>query len=241
MENKFNLPTETVELPSKGLLYSPTSPLAEGKVEMKYMTAREEDILSNVNFIKDGSVLDRLLQSMIVTKINYNELLSADKDALLIAARILGYGKDYKFTYGGEEHVIDLTTLDHKEIDTTLYQNGNNFNFTLPASTVDVTFKLLNQTDEKNLQKELEGLKKISKNVPELSTRLKYIITSVQGDSDQKTIREFVDNYLLAKDSKALREYIKKIQPGVDIVFSPPGDTSTVNIPVGTEFFWPDA
>lgn len=240
MENKFSLPTETVELPSKGLLYSPTSPLAEGKVEMKYMTAREEDILTNVNYIKDGSVLDRLLQSMIVTKVNFDELLLADKDALLIAARVLGYGKDYKFTYGGEEQVIDLSTLEHKEIDTKLYENGNNFSFTLPSTNMLVTFKLMNQGDEKKLQKELEGLKKLSKNVPELTTRLKHIITSVEGDSDQKTIREFVDNYLLAKDSQALREYIKQIQPGVDIVFSPPGETTTITVPIGTHFFWPD-
>ena len=99
----------------------------------------------------------------------------------------------------------------------------------------------MNHGDEKKMQKELEGLRKLNKNVPELTTRLKYLITSIEGDSESKTIREFVDNFLLAKDSKALREYIKQIQPGVDIVFSPPGDTDTITVPIGTQFFWPDA
>ena len=241
MENKFNLPTETVELPSKGLLYPPTSPLAEGKVEMKYMTAREEDILTNANYIKDGSVLDRLLQSMIVTKFDFNELLVADKDALLIAARILGYGKDYKFKYDGEDQVIDLTTLDPRPINEELYKDGNSFNFKLPMSGADITFKLLSHGDTKKLEKEMEGLRKINKNVPELTTRLKYIITSVNGSSDVKDIRELVDDFLLAQDSRALREYIKQVQPGIDLVFSPPGSAEEITIPFGLGLFWPDA
>ena len=241
MENKFNLPTETVELPSKGLLYNPTSPLAQGKVEMKYMTAKEEDILTNANFIKEGIVLDKLLQSMIVTKFNYDELLAVDKDSLLIAARVLGYGKDYKFSYEGEEYVVDLTTLDSKEIDETLFSKGNNFNFELPQSGVVLTFKFLTHGDEIKLKKDIEGLKKISKNVPEYTTRLKHIITAVNGDNDPKAIREFVDEYLLAQDSRALREYMKQIQPGVDIVFSPPGSTTDIPVPFGLEFFWPDS
>lgn len=241
MENKFDLPTETVELPSKGLLYPSTSPLAQGKVEMKYMTAREEDILTNTNYMKDGSVLDRLLQSMIVTKFEFNELLAVDKDALLIAARVLGYGKDYKFTYGDEDYTIDLTKLDSKELDESVFSKGNNFNFTLPQSGVTVTFKFLTHGDEKKLAKEIEGLKKISKNVPEYTTRLKHIITAINGDSDPKAVREFIDQYLLAQDSRALRAYIKEIQPGVDIVFSPPGSTTDIAVPIGLEFFWPDS
>lgn len=241
MENKFNLPTETVELPSKGLLYNPSSPLAEGKVEMKYMTAREEDILTNTNYMKDGSVLDRLLQSMIVTKFEYNELLAVDKDALLIAARVLGYGKDYKFSYGEETHTIDLTQLDSRPLNEALFSKGNSFNFSLPQSGVEVTFKFLTHGDEQKIAKDIEGLKKLNKNAPEYTTRLKHIITAVNGDTDSKTIREFIDNYLLAQDSRALREYIREIQPGVDIVFSPPGSTTDITIPFGLEFFWPDS
>jgi len=93
----FNLPTETIELPSKGLLYSEDNILSNGTIEIKYMTAKEEDILTNQNYIQNGTVIDKLLQSLIVTKINYNDLLVGDKNAIMIAARILGYGAEYKF------------------------------------------------------------------------------------------------------------------------------------------------
>ncbi len=90
MESKFKLPTETVDLPSKGLLYPEDSPLAKGTIEMKYMTAKEEDILTNQNYISDGTVIDKLLQSLIVTEgVNFNELLVGDKNAIMVAARIL--------------------------------------------------------------------------------------------------------------------------------------------------------
>ena len=95
MENKFQFPTEVIDLPSKGLLYPEDSPLSSGKVEMKYMTAREEDILTNVNYLEQGIVIDKLLESLVVSKIDHNELLIGDKNALLIAARVLGNGKDY--------------------------------------------------------------------------------------------------------------------------------------------------
>jgi hypothetical protein len=108
---EFKLPTEMVELPSKGLLYPEGHPLAEGKIEMKYMTAKEEDILTNQNYIRQGIVIDKLLQSLIVTKFDYNDLLIGDKDAIMMAARVLGYGKDYKFTYLGEEITVDLTII----------------------------------------------------------------------------------------------------------------------------------
>ena len=117
-ENKFSFPTEVVDLPSKGLVYPETSPLSSGKVEMKYMTAKEEDILTNQAYIQKGVVLDKLLESLIVTKgINVKDLIVGDKNALFVAARVLGYGKDYKFTYLGEEYNVDLTTLENKEVD----------------------------------------------------------------------------------------------------------------------------
>jgi len=98
---ELKIPTETVSLPSKGLLYPETSPLSKGEIEMKYMTAKEEDILTNSNYIRNNTVIDKLLQSMIITPIDYNELLIGDKNAILIAARVLGYGKDYNVTFGG--------------------------------------------------------------------------------------------------------------------------------------------
>jgi hypothetical protein len=241
-ENKFKFPTEMVELPSKGLLYPEDSPLAEGKIEMKYMTAREEDILTNQAYIKQGVVLDKMLQSLIVTKINYDDLIVGDKNALFIAARILGYGGNYAFDYDGQSHTVDLSTLNNKEFDESLITKGiNEFHFTLPYSETKITFKILTSADEKKIEKELTGLKKINKdNSPELSTRLKYIITSVGGDRDEKTIREFVDNYLLARDSRALREYIKIVQPDVDLHHTLSSGVE-VTIPISLTFFWPDA
>lgn len=242
-ENKFKFPTEVVELPSKGLLYPETSPLASGKVEMKYMTAKEEDILTNQSYITKGIVLDKLLESLIVDKtINVKDFITGDKNALFVAARILGYGKDYSFTYEGKDITIDLTEIDNKPFDESSITKGvNEFSFTLPHSKTTVTYKILNGHDEKTIEKEIEGLRKINKDAsPELSTRLKYIITSVENDRDTKTIRNFVDNYLLAKDSRSLREHIKNTQPDVDLTFTTDSGQE-VAIPVGISFFWPDA
>ena len=241
--SKFTLPTETIELPSKGLLYPKDSELAKGTIEMKYMTAREEDILTNQSYIKNGTVLDKLLKSLIISKIDYSQLLIGDKNAIMVAARILGYGANYKFTYEEEEHTIDLSKLENKEIDKELFKSKvNEFAFTLPHSGNKITFKLLTHKDEQDSKRELDGLKKINKNAsPELTTRLKHIIQSINGETDKKDIRDFVDNYLLARDSRALREYINKIQPDVDLTFFPEGNESGVSIPIGVNFFWPDA
>lgn len=240
--SEFKMPTEEVELPSKGLLYPEGSELAKGVIEMKYMTAKEEDILTNQAYIKNGTVLDRLIKSLIVSPIDYDELLVGDKNAIMVAARILGYGNEYSFDYLGERQTIDLSQLENKPLDEDLFKNRtNNFEFILPHSQNKITFKLLNGKDEKNINRELEGLKKINKDAsPEISTRLKYMITSVEGRTETKDIREFVDNYLLAKDSRALREYIREIQPDVDLTFFPEGREDRVNIPIGVSFFWPE-
>lgn len=243
MENQFSMPTEVIELPSKGLVYPETNPLSSGKVEMKYMTAREEDILTNQSYIQKGTVLDELIKSLIVTpNVKYEDLIVGDKNALLVAARILGYGKDYTFMYGGEEQTVDLSTIENKFINESLFTKGiNELEYTLPSTDVKITFKLLTGVDEKKINAELEGLKKINKNAsPELSTRLKYMITSVNGDKEFKTIREFVDNHLLARDSRAFREYIKGVQPDVDLTFFPEGRDTKVDLPIGLSFFWPD-
>jgi hypothetical protein len=240
--SEFKLPTEVVELPSKGLLYPEDSELAKGTVEMKYMTAREEDILTNQSYIKNGTVLDKLMKSLIVSKINFDDLLIGDKNAIMVAARILGYGNEYSFNYLGESHTIDLSQIENKPLQEELFSSrANEFTFTLPKSQNTITFKLLNHKDEQDISRELEGLKKINKDSsPELTTRLKYTITSVEGNREKKDIRNFVDNYLLAQDSRALREYIRKIQPDVDLTFFPDGSSDRVNIPIGISFFWPD-
>jgi hypothetical protein len=242
MEERFKMPTEWVDLPSKGLLYPEDSELAKGQVEIKYMTAKEEDILTNQSYIRNGTVLDKLLKSVIISKINYDDLLIGDKNAIMIAARILGYGSDYSFELSGESHTVDLSQLENKPLKEGLFDNrSNEFAFTLPKSKYNITFKLLTHKDEQDINRELEGLKKIHKdNSPELSTRLKYLITSVDGSRERQDVREFVDKALLAQDSRALREYIKEIQPDVDLTFFPEGSSDRVNIPIGVNFFWPD-
>jgi hypothetical protein len=246
-ENKTMFPTEEVTLPSKGLIYPLENPLSSGKVEMKYMTAKEEDILTNEAYIKKGTVIDKLLQSLIVSPINYNDLIIGDKNALLIAARVLGYGKDYSFELNGETHHIDLTELEDKELDpnTLLKPNHNEFTFTLPVLKKEITFKFLTHSDERKIDEELKGLKKMKQEAGELTTRLKYMILSVDRDYERKTVRTFVDNQLLARDSRALREYIKQIQPDVDMTFEyedANGETQRgVNVPLNINFFWPDA
>ena len=248
-DEKFKFPTETVELPSKGLLYPKDNPLSRGKIEMKYMTAKEEDILTNQNYIKNGTVLDKLMQSLIVSKVDYNDIIVGDKNAIMVASRILGYGKDYNFEYEGQEVVVDLSEIEPKWINEEhlVEPNKNEFKYTLPHSGTDITFKILNNKDEKAIEADVKGLKKINKLAsPEMSTRLKRMITSVNGDSDLKTIREFVDNYFLARDTRAFREHIKEIQPDMDLTFDfypEDGDDvqEQVRIPVGVTFFWPDA
>jgi hypothetical protein len=240
--SEFKLPTEMVELPSKGLLYPEDSELAKGTIEIKYMTAKEEDILTNQSYIKNGTVLDKLLKSLIVSKINFDDLLIGDKNAIMVASRILGYGSEYTFEYNGETMTVDLSQIENKPLNEELFSSRTNeFTFTLPKSKNTVTFKLLTHKDEQEISRELEGLKKINKDAsPELSTRLKYIITSVEGNRDKKEIRNFIDNYLLAQDSRSLREYIKTIQPDVDLTFFPSEGSDRVNIPIGVSFFWPD-
>jgi len=241
---EFKLPTETVELPSKGLLYPADSPLASGTIEMKYMTAKEEDILSNRNYITNGTVIDRLLQSLITTEgINFDDILVGDKNAIMIAARILSYGKDYLINYQGEKRSIDLTQFNPKEIDETLYNRGSNsFTFTLPHSQNVVTFKLLTHGDEKQIEKELEGLKKLNKEAsPEVTTRLKHMITSVNGQSEAGDIRQFVDGFLLARDARALRAEYAKVQPDIDLTLNIDGVEEGATLPIGLDFFWPDS
>jgi len=245
--DEMKFPSEVVELPSKGLVYPDSNPLSKGTIEMKYMTAKEEDILTNQNYIKDGTVLDRLLKSLIVTKINYNDLIVGDKNAIMVAARILGYGKDYTFKYEGEEITVDLTELNSSYLDESkVIEKGiNKFNFEMPSTKTQIEFKLLTGKDDSDIKREIKGLQKLDKKSnPELSTRLKYMILSVDGNEDQKSIREYVDNYCLARDSRAFREYIKGFQPDIDLLFnfeSTDGMDKEVSLPMTVTFFWPDA
>lgn len=245
MESKFKLPTETVELPSKGLMYPKESALSSGKIEMKYMTAREEDILTNQSYITSGTVIDRLLKALIVSDINYDDILVGDKNAVMVAARILSYGKDYQITYGGEVHTVDLSLLDNRPIEDILYNGPDTeFSFTLPAANIEIKFKLLTHGMEKKIDNEIKGLKKIQKeNAPEATVRLKHMITEVDGSRERKDVRDFVENYFLARDARAFREYYNSIQPDVnmDVTLEVNGEEEVVDLPITLNFFWPDA
>src|SRR5574344_617193 len=213
-EVKF--PTEKISLPSRGKLYSETSPLRTGVVEIKYPTSKSEDILSNQEYIQKGTVIDKFLQDLIVDKtINYGDLLIGDKNALLVAARILGYGKCYTFSYRDHEEEVDLSQIQDKPLASEIEQaTSNRFSFTLPVSQRVLEFKLL--------------------------TRIKYMILSVDGEEDRKVIREFVDSELLAADSRALRKYVTDLQPDIDMVFYPEDSEEPVQIPILPSFLWPD-
>ncbi len=252
MENQPQFPAEEVTLPSKGLLYSDDSPLKKGIIEMKYMTAREEDILTNPNFIKNGTAIDKLLKSIIVTKFDHDDLLIGDKNALMLAARILGYGPEYNIkrihpeTGNEETAIIDLSTIKDKQIDPKIVKgNKNEFEFTLPFSKIPITFKFQTQGDESKVEKEIEGLKKINPNTSESAVRLNYTILSINGSYEKKNIREFTDKHLLARDARALRQHTNDIQPGVemkaDVKFKDGYVESDVFFPISLSFFWPDS
>lgn len=250
---KSDVPTEMIPLPSKGYFYPEGHPLASGFIEMKYMTAREEDILSSQSLIKSGTVIDKLLQSLIVTKINYNDLLTIDKNAVFIAARILAYGPDYQVEITcpscGEKskHVIDLQQFEEKDINWDLFTKGQTtHNFTLPACKKELTLKFLTHGDEKAIENAIKAQRKMSKLTgvdPELSTRLKQLIVAVDGATERSVINSFVDN-MLSRDSLALRTYLKEVTPDIDTTFSfiCPSceyEQEKMTMPINVNFFWP--
>ena len=244
---EYKFPTEMVDLPSKGYFYFEGHPLSSGKVEVKYMTAKEEDILTSQNLIKQGTVIDKLLESLIVDKsIKLDDMLIGDKNAIMLAARILGYGKDYEFEYDGVEQSADLSTLEPLDIDFTKFTKGKNeFSFKLPSSERELTFKLLNGIDESDIESEINAKKKISKEQSsQLTTRLKHMILSVDGKSEKSYINNFVDNEFLSRDSLAFRQYLSSITPDVDMnvkVIDSDGKEIKVAVPITVRFFWPSA
>ena len=242
-EVKF--PTEVVDLPSKGLLYPKDSPLSSGTIEVKYMTAREEDILTSANLIKKGIVVEKLLEALIVDKsITSDELLIGDKNAVLIAARILAYGKIYELEYDGQKLEVDLTSLKDKKLDESIISDGvNEFEFELPATKRKLTFKLLTSGDEKEIAKEVKGFEKVGDGIGyDLTTRLKYQIISIDGDTKRASINSFVDNEFLSRDSMAFRIHTEEIMPDVDMTSTytdADGNEKEFTVPMTVTFLWP--
>jgi uncharacterized protein YwgA len=187
--------------------------------------------------------LDKLVESLTLGKFDVKDLVTGDKNAILIASRILGYGKDYTFSYGGKDYTVDLSLLENKSFDTSLITPKGTFKYTLPVSKTQIEFKLLTDKDEEKVKQEIEGLKKINKeSSTDVTTRLKHQIVSIDGNSDKNTVKDFVDNYLLAADSRALRSYIKETAPDVDLTTRVviDGVEEDISIPINLNFFWPD-
>ena len=249
---KNNFPTEEVNLPSKGYFYPKENPLSSGKVEMKYMTAREEDILTSPNLLRQGIAIDRLLESLIVDKdVNIGDMILGDKNALLVAARILAYGKEYKFDHIGEDGnaqtaTIDLTTLGDKEVDFKNFTKGKNeFSFTLPNAKREITLKILTHSDDKLIDAEARKLEKVSSQlVKTITSRMKRVITSIDGNSEQAAVSNFVDNEFLSMDSLELRKHMVQITPDVNLTTTAKfddGREEEVAVEITAQFFWPTA
>tara|TARA_Y100001970_G_scaffold293018_1_gene437233 strand:+ start:2142 stop:2918 length:777 start_codon:yes stop_codon:yes gene_type:complete len=247
-DSDFKFPSEIIDLPSGGKLYPKDSPLKKGKIEIKYMTAKEEDILTSQNLIKKGIVLDHLMNSVILTEgVKVDDLFVGDKNAVMIGCRILAYGSNY--TVGmidpenGEkfEHTFDLSDLPYKDIPSDVKYTSNEFKFTLPTSKQEVVFKLLNGRDEKAINEELKSYEKLNTS-REVTTRLKHQIISINGNSDVAFLNASVDN-MLSRDSLALREEIFRISPDINMVqdVEVNGERREMSIPMDVNFFWPSS
>ena len=246
VENKYH--TEVIDLPSEGKLYSKDSPLNSGKIEIKYMTAKEEDILTSQNLIKKGIVIDKLINSLIVTEgVSSEDLLIGDKNAVMVASRILAYGGDYTVevtnpdTGEAQQETFDLTECQFKELPEGVNYSDNNFELELPVTKIKITFKLLTGKDEADITNELKSLAKIGQNA-EVTTRLRQVITSVNGETDRSVISNFVEN-MLSKESLFLRDEIQRINPDINLTqeIDFGGESTEMDIPMTVEFFWPKA
>jgi len=246
-------PTEIISLPSQGFPYDESNPLSSGTLELKNLTAKEENLLTNQTLMKNGTLLDKLLESVIVDKtVKTNEMLMCDFDAAIFALRRMAYGDSYEVTItcgkcGKDTQVdIDLSQMKNSElVESNFIKGQNNFIFELPYSKRTVTFKLLTRKDIFNIEKEIEAMKKVSKQSTEMTTRLSYIITSIDGENEVSKIRKFVnDGELISKDSLELRKYIKSISPTLDTTFdftcSSCDSERKQEVPMGIGFFFPN-
>ena len=243
-EHKF--PSEVIDLPSEGKLYPKEHPCSNGKIEIKYMTAKEEDILTSQNLIQKGVVIDRLLDSLILTNgVKSDDLILGDKNAVMVAARILAYGPEYEcqITHPKTGQLVDqtfnLADCPFKKISKDITENS--FELTLPISKKKIKFSILTGKEEKLIEKDLEASKKVGTITPELTTRLRYLIKEVDGDNSQSIINETAIN-MLARDSMFLREELKKVSPDIELTqeIELGGESVKVNIPMTVGFFWPD-
>lgn len=247
---KPDYPSETITLPSKGYFYSADNLLSSGTIEMRYPSARDEDILTSKNLISKGIVLDKFFESIIVSDVDYNTLLLGDKTGIMVAARVLAYGSRYEFEYKcpqcneiNKGLECDLTTLRTKELDFGQYsENQQEFDLTLPVSKKEIKFKLLTHADSKKIDNELKGFKKLGSS-REITTRLKHAIIDVEGERDLSKISKFVET-MLTQDSREVRAAIQEATPDVELEFEFDCDeclyeNDAESLPLGPSFFYP--
>ena len=247
----YDFPTEVISLPSQGKCYPESNPLSKGTIEIKYMTAKEEEILASQNLIRKGVVLDKLFESIIVDKsINIDDIFIGDKNGIMLAARILGYGAEYTIEIENEfdervPHSVDLSKVQTKEIDFTKLNTENKYSFTT-STGVSLEWKFLTHGDEKKIDTDIKALQRLNKESgisSELTTRYRYMITSVDGDTNIGTITKFINNSFLTKDTRKFRELIKQLQPDINLEFEwenpQTGEKEVRPIPMGVGFFYP--
>jgi hypothetical protein len=215
------------------------------------MTAREEEILASQNLVRKGVVIDKLFESIIVEKgINVDDIVLGDKNAILLATRVLGYGPEYKIEMTNslgepQEVTVDLGKVQTKEIDFELLSPENRYEFTTPHGKNKLEFKILTHGDEKKIDADIKALSRLNKGgvSAELTTRYRFMILSVDGQSDTQSITSFINNKFITRDTKAFREYIAKITPDINMEFDfeddQTGETEVRSIPMGVGFFWP--
>ena len=255
-ENPFSfiVPTEFVELPSRGLFYPPNHPLHNQEtIEVKQMTAKEEDLLTSRALLKKGLALDRVISSIIVNKnINPNTLLVGDRNAILIAARVSGYGNSYETNVTCpncstvNKHMFDLNDLEiyHGDaVDSSEVTQNEDGTFTtiLPRIKVEATFRLLSGNDEKNLLKQVENARKKRQEENSVTRQLRQIVVAVNGDTQQQN---YVIDNMPSSDARHLRLMYKLTAPDIDMTqdftCSNCGHEQDMEVPLTADFFWPD-
>jgi len=252
----FVTPTDFVDLPSKGLFYPENHPLADvDTVEIRHMTAKEEDILTSESLLKKGLAIDRLLESIFLDKsIKADNLLIGDKNALLIAARITGYGPIYDTTVKCPScrevnnkvfNLEEISTMDASEIPEDVEMNdGGNFIFPLPKSGATIEVRLLTSKDERMLVETTEKKKKLKLPDSRSTDLLKLVIVAVNNHTTPDALAQFIEQMPL-QDVKHLRKIYEKIKPDVNITYdfecNHCSHEGEVMMPLTAQFFWPNS
>lgn len=251
----WEVPVETVPLPSKGLIYNQDSWFhMKDSIDIKSMTANEEDILASQAYIKRGVVVDELIKSCVMDRsADPKDLLLGDKNALAVAIRITGYGSNYDCSVfcmhcqHKNDKTFDLSSLKIKSIGANPVSNGVNcFAYTLPVSKKVVHFKMMTVKDSEFIESSIASKRSLlgEFSIGAITSNLENQIISIDGIDDKKLIKEFI-SMMPAFDSKSLRGYMAKIQPGIDMNVEFTCDNcsaeNSVALPMNANFFWPPA